>query len=68
MSERNLIPAGVAAAILAVCCAAPLLVAVIVAVGLGAWVAKLANVLVPVLILSVGLIGFALYRKQRRER
>jgi mercuric ion transport protein len=68
MSERNFIPAGIAAAILAVCCAAPMLVAASIAVGLGAWLAKLANVLIPALVLCAGLIGFALYRKQRRER
>ena len=36
------------------------------------WVDRLAfqsgNVLIPALILGVGLIGFGLYRKQRRER
>jgi len=35
---------------------------------LTAWLAKAENVVIPALILGVGLIGFSLYRKQRRER
>jgi mercuric ion transport protein len=68
MKDRNLIAAGVVAVIAAVCCAAPLLVTAIGAVGLAAWLANAGNVLVPALILGVGLIGFGLYRRQRRER
>ncbi|MGH6836580.1 MAG: mercury resistance system transport protein MerF [Methylocella sp.] len=68
MRDRSLIAASVVAGVAAICCAAPVVVAAIGAVGLTAWLAKAGNVLVPALILCVGLIGFGLYRKQRRER
>jgi mercuric ion transport protein len=68
MKDRNLIAAGVLAVIAAVCCTAPLLVPAVGAVGLTAWLARAGNVLIPALIFCAGLIGFALYRKQRRER
>jgi mercuric ion transport protein len=68
MKDPNLMGAGVLAVLLGICCAAPLLVAVIGAAGLTAWLAKAGNVLVPALILCAGLAAFALYRKQRRER
>ena len=68
MRDRSLIAAGVVAGIAAVCCAAPVVVTAIGAIGLTAWLAKAGNVLVPALILCAGLIGFGLYRKQRRER
>ena len=68
MKDRNLIAAGVVAVIAAVCCTAPLLVTAVGAVGLTSWLAKAGNVLIPALVLCIGLIGFGLYRKQRRER
>ena len=69
MRDRNLITTGVVGAVVAaVCCAAPVVVAAIGAVGLTAWLSKVGNALVPALILCAGLIGFGLYRKQRRER
>ena len=58
MKDRNLIAAGVVAGLAAICCAAPVVVAAIGAVGLTAWLAKAGNVLVPALILCIGLIGF----------
>ena len=68
MRDRNFIAAGVVAAVAAVCCAAPVVVAAIGTVGLTAWLAKAGNELLPALILCAGFAGFALYRKQRRER
>ncbi len=68
MTDRTLIAAGVVAGLAAICCAAPVVVAAIGAVGLTAWLAKAGNVLIPALILCVGLIGYSLYRNQRRER
>jgi hypothetical protein len=38
------------------------------AVGLTAWLARTGNVLIPKLVFCAGLIGFGLYRRQRRER
>ena len=68
MRDRNLIAAGALAVIAAVCCAAPVVVIAAGAVGLTAWFARAGNVLVAALILCAGLIGFGLYRKQRREQ
>ncbi|MGH8760229.1 MAG: mercury resistance system transport protein MerF, partial [Burkholderiales bacterium] len=68
MRDRNLMTGVVAAVIAAVCCATPVVVATVGAVGLTAWFSKAGNVMVPVLILCAGAIGFGLYRKQRRER
>jgi mercuric ion transport protein len=68
MKDRNLVAAGVVAGLAAICCATPVVVAAIGAAGLTAWLAKAGNVLVPALVLCIGLIGFGLYRKQRRER
>ena len=68
MRDRSLMTGVVAAVIAAVCCATPVVVATVGAVGLTAWFSKAGNVLIPALIICVGLIGFGLYRKQRRER
>jgi mercuric ion transport protein len=68
MKDRNLIAAGVVAGLAAICCAAPVVVTAVGAVGLTAWPAKAGNVLISALVLCIGLIGFGLYRKQRRER
>ena len=68
MPDRALIAAGAVAVAAAVCCATPVVVTAAGAVGLTAWLAKLGNVLIPALILCAGLIGFGLYRNQRRER
>jgi mercuric ion transport protein len=68
MKDRNLIAAGVVAVIAAICCATPVVVTAVGAVGLTAWLAKAGNVLIPALVFFAGLIGFSLYRKQRRER
>jgi hypothetical protein len=68
MKDRYLMGAGVLAVLLGICCAAPLLVAVIGAAGLTAWLAKAGYALIPALILGAGLAAFALYRRQHRER
>ena len=68
MRDRSLIAAGVVAGVAALCCAAPVVVAAIGTVGLTTWLARAGNVLVAALLLCAGSAGFALYRKQRRER
>ena len=69
MRDRTLLTTGVAgAAIAAFCCATPLLAVVLGAVGLTAWLASADYVLMPVLIVCLGLIGFSLYRMRLRER
>ncbi|MGQ0443924.1 MAG: hypothetical protein ACT4O2_02040 [Beijerinckiaceae bacterium] len=68
MRDRPLIAAAIAAGIAAVCCAGPVVIAAIGALGVTAWLAKAVNVLVPASILCAVLAGFGLYRKQHRKR
>ena len=69
MRERTLIATGaIGAALAAICCATPLLVVVLGAVGLTGWLAKADYVVMPALILCLGLIGFGLYRRRIRQR
>jgi mercuric ion transport protein len=68
MHDRTLITTGIVGAVVAaVCCATPLLAIVFGALGLTAWLAKADYVLIPALILSLGLIGFNLYRRRLRQ-
>ncbi|QTQ30200.1 Mercuric transport protein [Aromatoleum bremense] len=68
MKTRNLLRTGITGSVVAaVCCATPVLVILLGAVGLSAWVGWLDYVLIPALIAFVGLTIYAL-RRQRRER
>ncbi len=68
MRDRTLIATGaIGAALAAICCATPLLVVVLGAVGLTGWLAKADYVVIPALILCLGLIGFGLYRRRLRQ-
>lgn len=65
MRESTLITTGAIGAVLAaVCCATPLLVVVLGAIGLTGWLAKADYVVFPALILCLGLIVFGLYRRR----
>ena len=65
MRDRTLIATGAVGALLAaICCATPLLAVVFGAVGLTVWLGKADYVLVPALVICLGLIGVALYRKR----
>jgi mercuric ion transport protein len=69
MRDRTLLTTGVVGAVVAaVCCATPLLAVVFGAVGLTAWLTKADYVVIPVLILSVGLIGLSVYHQHHRPR
>jgi mercuric ion transport protein len=64
MKDRALITAGAAGAVLAaICCAAPMLAVTLGTVGLTAWLAKGAYVVIPVLLICVALIGLR-YRRR----
>ncbi len=64
--NTKLIGTGVAGALLSMlCCFTPVLVIMLSAVGLTAFVAKLDYVLVPVFIASIALVIFALVRRRR---
>ena len=64
MNDRSLIATGaVGAALVAICCATPLLAVLLGGVGLTAWLAHADYVVMPVLVLDVALIGLGLYRR-----
>jgi mercuric ion transport protein len=68
MKERNLVGAGVLAVLLGICCAAPLLVVAIGGVGLTAWLANACHILILALILGVGVIAAATWKKRPLSR
>jgi mercuric ion transport protein len=64
MKDRALITAGAAGAVLAaICCAAPMLAVTLGTVGLTAWLAKGAYVVIPVLLICLALIGLRFRRR-----
>jgi len=64
--NTKLVGTGVAGALLSMlCCFTPVLVIMLSALGLTAFVAKLDYVLVPVFIASIALVIFALVRRRR---
>ena len=66
MKDATLIRTGaVGAVIAAVCCATPVLVIALGAVGLAAVAAYLDYVLLPALAVCLGLIGYGLYLRRR---
>ncbi len=66
MENRILIRTGaVGAVVAAVCCATPVLVILLGAIGLSAWTAGIDYVVIPVLLLCLGLVGVGLYRQRR---
>ena len=68
MRESTLITTGAIGAVLAdICCATPLLVVVLGAIGLTGWLAKADYVVIPALILCFGLIAFGFYRRRLRR-
>jgi mercuric ion transport protein len=67
MNDRALIRTGTAGAIVAaICCATPLLAVLLPLVGLGAWLARADWVLFPLLVGSLGLIAWGLYRRRAK--
>jgi len=69
MNDRSLIATGaIGAFVAAICCATPLLAVMLGAIGLTAWVAKADYVLIPVLFLSLALLGLGLYRRRLRRQ
>jgi mercuric ion transport protein len=66
MNEQTLVRTGIVGAVIAaVCCATPVLVIALGAVGLSALTGYLDYVLLPALALCIGLIGYGLYRRRR---
>lgn len=67
MNDRALVKTGVIGAIVAaVCCATPVLVIALGAVGLSALTGHLDYVLFPALAICLGMIGYGLYLRRQR--
>lgn len=66
MNNATVIKTGAAGAVVAaVCCATPILVVALGAVGLSALTGYLDYVLLPALALCLGLVGYGLYRQRQ---
>ena len=66
-TDRKLIATGVVGTVIAaLCCFTPVLVVLLGAVGLSAWLGWLDYVLLPALAFFVALTVFAVWRRQRR--
>ncbi|MBA5775590.1 mercury resistance system transport protein MerF [Stappia sp. F7233] len=66
MKDATFLRAGIVGSIVAaVCCFTPVLVILLGAVGLSAWLGWIDYVLFPVLAIFLGLIAYGLWRRQR---
>lgn len=67
MSERTLLGVGIVGAVVAaLCCFTPILVILLGAVGLSAWLGWLDYVLLPALVMFLGLTAYGLYQRRCR--
>ena len=67
-SVRKLIETGIVGTVIAaLCCFTPVLVVLLGAVGLSAWLGWLDYVLLPALAFFVALTVYAVWRRQRRQ-
>ena len=67
-SDRELIATGIVGTVIAaLCCFTPVLVVLLGAVGLSAWLGWLDYVLLPALAFFVALTVYAVWRRQRRQ-
>lgn len=68
MTDRKLLGTGIiGTGIAAICCFTPVLVILLGAVGLSAWLAWLDYVLLPALVLFLATTGVALFRMWRHK-
>lgn len=66
MKDATILKTGIiGAAIAAICCATPLLVIALGAVGLSAWIGGLDYVLLPTLAVFLAMTAYGLWRRQR---
>lgn len=66
MNDATLIKTGtIGAVIAAICCATPVLVIALGAVGLSALTGYLDYVLLPILALCIGVLGYGLYKRRQ---
>jgi len=67
-TDRKLIATGIVGTVIAaLCCFTPVLVVLLGAVGLSAWLGWLDYVLLPALAFFVALTVYAVWRRQRRQ-
>ncbi len=66
MNDTTLIKTGaIGAVVAAICCATPVLVLALGAVGLSALTGYLDYVLLPILALCIGVLGYGLYKRRQ---
>jgi len=66
MKDATILKTGIAGTVIAaICCATPVLVIALGALGLSAWVSGLDYVLLPALAVFVGLTAYGLWRRNR---
>ena len=66
--NRRLLPYGlIGTVVAALCCFTPILVILLGAVGLSAWLGWLDLVLLPALAMFIGITLYALWRRQRSD-
>jgi mercuric ion transport protein len=66
MKGATILKTGIIGSIIAaICCATPILVIVLGAVGLSAWLGWIDYVLLPALVLFLGITAYGLWRRQR---
>jgi mercuric ion transport protein len=66
MKAMTILKTGIVGSIIAaICCATPILVIVLGAIGLSAWLGWIDYVLLPALVLFLGVAAYGLWRRQR---
>jgi mercuric ion transport protein len=66
MKDMTILKTGIIGSIIAaICCATPILVIVLGAVGLSAWLGWIDYVLLPALVLFLGITAYGLWHRQR---
>lgn len=69
MNHARLLKTGLIGSIIAaLCCFTPVLAILLGAVGLGWFVGYLDDVLVPVMVIFLGLVGYAIWRNAKKPR
>ncbi len=69
MNNARLLKTGLIGSIIAaLCCLTPVLAVLLGAVGLGWFVGYLDDVFVPVIVIFLGLVGYALWRNAKKPR
>lgn len=68
MKDATILKTGIAGAVIAaLCCFTPILVILLGAVGLSAWLGWLDYVLLPALAIFLGIAGYELWRRQQKQ-